>query len=190
MTVQDIFAEQIRRQSVTMAEVLKLEHNHPLLKNCENKRLHDKVRRLYPFKKTTDGECLEDTQKSVDAIEDSDVNSLTVAPTNQSKTRIFEEEEFSLFKELFKDMIQNGVKIEQKEVVNRLKRNRHGYLYEKYTKQKVTDKIRGLLTTHIREWRNGETADMLKKTTGNSFALKLSSRKIHQESRSVHTNVV
>ena len=154
MAVQDIFAEQIRRQSVTMAEVLKLEHTHPLLKNCENKRLHDKVRRLYPFKKTTDGECLEDTQKSVDAIEDSDVNSLTVAPTNQSKTRIFEEEEFSLFKELFKDMIQNGVKIEQKEVVNRLKRNRHGYLYEKYTKQKVTDKIRGLLTTHIREWRS------------------------------------
>ena len=154
MTVQDIFAEQIRRQSVTMAEVLKLKHTHPLLKNCENKRLHDKVRRLYPFKKTTDGECLEDTQKSFDAIEDSDVNSLTVAPTNQSKTRIFEEEEFSLFKELFKDMIQNGVKIEQKEVVNRLKRNGHGYLYEKYTKQKVTDKIRGLLTTHIREWRS------------------------------------
>ena len=58
------FAEQIRRQSVTVAEVLKLEHTHPLLKNCENKRLHDKVRRLYPFKKTTDGECLEDTQKS------------------------------------------------------------------------------------------------------------------------------
>ena len=143
MAVQDIFAEQIRRQSVTMAEVLKLKHTHPLLKNCENKRLHDKVRRLCPFKKTTDGECLEDTQKSVDAIEDSDANSLTVAPTNQSKTRIFEEEEFSLFKELFKDMIQNGVKIEQKEVVNRLKRNGHGYLYEKYTKQKVTDKIRG-----------------------------------------------
>ena len=52
-------------------------------------------------------------------------------------------------------MIQNGVKIEQKEVVNRLKRNGHGYLYEKYTKQKVTDKIRGLLTTHT---GNGEVS--------------------------------
>ena len=125
-------------------------HTHPLLKNCENKRLLDKVRQSYRIKKTTDGECLEDTQKSVDAIEDSDANSLIVAPTNQSKTRIFEWKEVFFFKELFKDMIQNGVKIEQKEVVNRLKQNGHGYIYEKYTKQKVTDKIRGLRTTHIR----------------------------------------
>ena len=35
--VQDIFAEQIRRQSVIMAEVLKLQYTHPLLKNCEKK---------------------------------------------------------------------------------------------------------------------------------------------------------
>ena len=152
--VQDIFAEQIRRQSDIMAEVLKLEHTHPLLKNCENKRLLDKVRQSYRFKKTTDGECLEDTQKSVDAIEDSDANSVIVAPTNESKTRIFEWKEVFFFKELFKDMIQNGVKIEQKEVVNRLKQNGHGYIYEKYTKQKVTDKIRGLRTTHIRQRRS------------------------------------
>ena len=152
--VQDIFAEQIRRQSDIMAEVLKLEHTHPLLKNCENKRLLDKVRQSYRFKKTTDGECLEDTQKSVDAIGDSDTNSVIVAPTNQSKTRIFEWKEVFFFKELFKDMIQNGVKIEQKEVVNRLKQNGHGYIYEKYTKQKVTDKIRGLRTTHIRQRRS------------------------------------
>ena len=51
-------------------------------------------------------------------------------------------------------MIQNGVKIEQKEVVNRLKQNGHGYIYEKYTKQKVTDKIRGLRTTHSRQRRS------------------------------------
>ena len=89
-------------------------------------------------------------RKVLTAIEDSDANSLIVAPTNQSKTRIFEWKEVFFFKELFKDMIQNGVKIEQKEVVNRLKQNGHGYIYEKYTKQKVTDKIRGLRTTHIR----------------------------------------
>ena len=152
--VQDIFAEQIRRQSDIMAEVLKLEHTHPLLKNCENKRLLDKVRQSYRFKKTTDGECLEDTQKSVDAIEDSDANSVIVAPTNESKTRIFEWKEVFFFKELFKDIIQNGMKIEQKEVVNRLKQDGHGLLYEKYTKQKVTDKIRGLRTTHSRQRRS------------------------------------
>lgn len=112
------------------------------------------MRQSYRFKKTTDGECLEDTQKSVDAIEDSAGNSLIVAPTNQSKTRIFEGKEVYFFKELFKDMIQNGVKIEQKEVVNRLKQNGHRYIYEKYTKQKVTDKIRGLRTTHIRQRRS------------------------------------
>ena len=152
--VQDIFAEQIRRQSDIMAEVLKLEHTHPLLKNCENKRLLDKVRQSYRFKKTTDGECLEDTQKSVDAIGESDTNSVIVAPTNQSKTRIFEWKEVFFFKELFKDIIQNGMKIEQKEVVNRLKQDGHGLLYEKYTKQKVTDKIRGLRTTHSRQRRS------------------------------------
>ena len=152
--VQDIFAEQIRRQSDIMAEVLKLEHTHPLLKNCENKRLLDKVRQSYRFKKTTDGECLEDTQKSVDAIGESDTNSVIVAPTNQSKTRIFEWKEVFFFKELFKDIIQNGMKIEQKEVVNRLKQDGHGLLYEKYTKQKVTDKIRGLRTTYSRQRRS------------------------------------
>ena len=152
--VQDIFAEQIRRQSDIMAEVLKLEHTHPLLKNCENKRLLDKVRQSYRFKKTTDGECLEDTQKSVDAIGESDTNSVIVAPKNQSKTRIFEWKEVFFFKELFKDIIQNGMKIEQKEVVNRLKQDGHGLLYEKYTKQKVTDKIRGLRTTHSRQRRS------------------------------------
>ena len=152
--VQDIFAEQIRRQSDIMVEVLKLEHTHPLLKNCENKRLLDKVRQSYRFKKTTDGECLEDTQKSVDAIGESDTNSVIVAPTNQSKTRIFEWKEVFFFKELFKDIIQNGMKIEQKEVVNRLKQDGHGLLYEKYTKQKVTDKIRGLRTTHSRQRRS------------------------------------
>ena len=152
--VQDIFAEQMRRQSDIMAEVLKLEHTHPLLKNCENKRLLDKVRQSYRFKKTTDGECLEDTQKSVDAIGESDTNSVIVAPTNQSKTRIFEWKEVFFFKELFKDIIQNGMKIEQKEVVNRLKQDGHGLLYEKYTKQKVTDKIRGLRTTHSRQRRS------------------------------------
>ena len=61
-----------------------------------------------------------------------------------------------MLQELFKDMIQRGVKIEQKVVVDRLKQNARGQmtLYEKYTKQKVTDKIRGLRATHIRQWRS------------------------------------
>ncbi|KAL9958722.1 hypothetical protein ACROYT_G035774 [Oculina patagonica] len=150
--VQEVFADQISRQSITMREVLALKETHPLLKNSENKRLLDKIRGLYRYKKT-DGECLEDKQRSDDAVQDSDGNSIIGPSTNQSKTRVFEEEEVTLFKEFFKDMIQRGEKIEQKVVVQRLKENGHGHIYEKYTKQKVTDKIRGLRLTNIRQWR-------------------------------------
>ena len=101
----------------------------------------------------TDGGCLKDTQNSGDAAEDSDANSL-IAPTNQSRSRLFEQEEVTMLQELFKDMIQQGVKIEQKVVIDRFKQNGRRQMYEKYTKQKVTDKIRGLRATHIRQWRS------------------------------------
>ena len=148
--VQDVFADQINRQSVTMKEVLALKQTHPLLKHSENKRLLDKIRGLYRFKKI-DSECLQDD----DAVKegDSDTSSVMGPSTSQSKSRVFDEEEVTLFKELFKDMIQKGATIEQKVVVERLKQNDHGEIYKKYTKQKVTDKIRGLRATHIRQWR-------------------------------------
>ena len=148
--VLDVFADQINRQSVTMKEVLALKQTHPLLKHSENKRLLDKIRGLYRFKKI-DSECLQDD----DAVKegDSDTSSVMGPSTSQSKSRVFDEEEVTLFKELFKDMIQKGATIEQKVVVERLKQNDHGEIYKKYTKQKVTDKIRGLRATHIRQWR-------------------------------------
>jgi len=46
--------------------------------------------------------------------------------TSQSISRVFDEKEVTLFKELFKDMIQRGAKIEQKVVVERLIQNGHG----------------------------------------------------------------
>ena len=152
--VQEVFADQISRQSVTMREVLALKQTHPSLKNSDNKRLLDKIRGLYRFKKI-DSECQQDTQTTDDAVRegDSDASSVIGPSTSQSKSRVFDEEEVSLFRELFKDMIQRGAKIEQGVVAERLKQNGHGQIYEKYTKQKVTDKIRGLRTTHIRQWR-------------------------------------
>ena len=60
--------------------------------------------------------------------------------TSQSKSRVFDEEGVSLFRELFKDMIQRSAKIEQRVVAKRLKQNGHGQLHGKYTKQKVADK--------------------------------------------------
>ena len=152
--VQQVFADQISRQSVTMREVLALKQTHPLLKNSENKRLLDKIRGLYRFKKIA-SECLQDTQRSDDAVKEgnSDTSSVMGPSTCGSKSRVFDEEEVSLFKELFMDMIQRGAKIEQRVVVERLKQNGHGQIYEKYTRQKVTDKIRGLRSTHIRQWR-------------------------------------
>ena len=152
--VQEVFADQISRQSVSMREVLALKQTHPLLKNSENKRLLDKIRGLYRFKKI-DSECLQDTQRTDDAVKegDSDFSSIIGPSTSQSKSRVFDEEEVSLFRELFKDMIQRGAKIEQRVVAERLTQNGHGQIYEKYTKQKVTDKIRGLRSTHIRQWR-------------------------------------
>ena len=137
-----------------MREVLALKQTHPLLKNSENKRLLDKIRGLYRFKKI-DSECLQDTQRTDDAVKegDSDFSSIIGPSTSQSKSRVFDEEEVSLFRELFKDMIQRGAKIEQRVVAERLTQNGHGQIYEKYTKQKVTDKIRGLRSTHIRQWR-------------------------------------
>ena len=152
--VQQVFADQISRQSVTMREVLALKQTHPLLKNSENKRLLDKIRGLYRFKKI-DSECLQDTQRSDDAVKEgnSDTSSVMGPSTCGIKSRVFDEEEVSLFKELFMDMIQRGAKIEQRVEVERLKQNGHGQIYEQYTRQKVTDKIRGLRSTHIRQWR-------------------------------------
>ena len=149
-----MFVDQISRQSVTIREVLALEQTHPLLKNSENKRLLDKTRGLYRFKKI-DSECLQDTQRTDDAVKagDSDFSSIMGPSTIQSTPKGFDEEDVSLFRELFKDMIQRGAKIGQRVVTKRLTQNGHGQIYEKYTKQKMTDKIRGLPYTRIRQWR-------------------------------------
>lgn len=116
--VQEVFANQISRQSVTMREVIALKQTHPLLKNPENKRLLDKIRGLYRFKKIG-SECLQDTQRSDDAIKegDSDASSVIGPSTSQSKSRVLDEEEVSVFKEHLKDMIQRGAKIEQRVVL-------------------------------------------------------------------------
>lgn len=50
----------------------------------------------------------------------------------------------NLFGKLFKDMIQAGQKVLQATVVQRLNESGHEHIIKKYTKQKVTDKIRGL----------------------------------------------
>lgn len=91
----------------------------------------------------TNGPC-DDSSDSISIISPS---------TNRSNSRVFEEEEVTLFNELFKDMIQRGQKIEQATVVQRLKQSEHGQMIEKYSKQKITDKIRGLRCTYIRRWR-------------------------------------
>ena len=97
--VQQVFADQISRQSVTMREVLALKQTHPLLKNSENERLLDKIRGLYRFKKI-DSECLQDTQRSDDAVKEGNLDtSLVMGPsTSGSKSRVFDEEEVSLSK--------------------------------------------------------------------------------------------
>ena len=58
-----------------------------------------------------------------------------------------------VFSNLFKDLIQGSQKIESKDVVQRLNESGHKDIIQKYSKQKVTDKIRGLRATHIRQWR-------------------------------------
>ena len=83
----------------------------------------------------------------------SDSNSIINPTTNQGKSRVFEEEEVKVFSNLFKDLIQGSQKIESKDVVQRLNESGHKDIIQKYSKQKVTDKIRGLRPTHIRQWR-------------------------------------
>ena len=48
-----------------------------------------------------------------------------------------------VFSNLFKDLIQGSQKIESKDVVQRLNERGHKDIIQKYTKQKVTDKIYG-----------------------------------------------
>lgn len=150
--IQEIFSDQISRQSVTLKEILTLKGTHPLLVNCDNKRLLDKVRGLYRFKKSR-SVSVDDRMTNGPCDDSSDSISIISPSTNRSNARIFEEEEVTLFNELFKDMIQRGQKIEQATVVQRLKQSEHGQMIEKYSKQKITDKIRGLRCTYIRRWR-------------------------------------
>ena len=120
--------------------------------NCDNKRLLDKVRALYRFKKSQ-SVSVDDRMTNGPCDDLSDSISIVSPSTNRSNARVFEEEEVILFNELFKDMIQRGQKIEQPTVVQRLKQSGHGHMIEKYSKQKITDKIRGLRCTYIRRWR-------------------------------------
>lgn len=83
----------------------------------------------------------------------SDLNSIISPTTIHGKSRVFEEEEVVIFSKLFKDLIQGSQKIESKDVTQRLNKNGHKDIIQKYSKQKVTDKIRGLHATHIRQWR-------------------------------------
>ena len=150
--VREVFSEQISSQSVTMREVQALKKKLVLLKNCGNKRLVDKVRGLYRYQKSG-GACVEDWQTIGDGSQGNDSVSVTSPSTNRGKARVFEEEEIDVLQELFKDMIQRGQKIEQNIVMQRLTENGHGQICTKYTKQKITDKVRGLRTTYIRQWR-------------------------------------
>lgn len=150
--IQEVFSDQISRQSVTLKEILTLKGTHPLLVNCDNKRLLDKVRGLYRFKKSR-SVSVDDRMTNGPCDDSSDSISIISPSTNRSNARVFEEEEVTLFNELFKDMIQRGQKIEQATVVQRLKQSEHGQMIEKYSKQKITDKIRGLRCTYIRRWR-------------------------------------
>ena len=59
----------------------------------------------------------------------------------------------NLFLKLFKDMIECGQKITQGTVIERLKQGGHEHIVQKYSKQKLTDKIRGLRATYTRQWR-------------------------------------
>ena len=154
--IQEVFSDQISRQSVTLKDVLTLKGSHPLLVNCDNKRLLDKVRGIYRFKKSQNVHVGVDDHMTNSPRDDaslSDSNSIISPSTNRSKARVFEEEEVALFNELFKDMIQRGQKIEQPTVVQQLKQSGHEQMIEKYSKQKITDKIRGLHCTYIRQWR-------------------------------------
>ena len=150
--IQEVFSDQISRQSVTLKEVLTVKGTHPLLVNCDNKRLLDKVRVLYRFKKSQ-SVSVDDCMTNGPCDDLSDSISIVSPSKNRSNARVFEEEEVILFNELFKDMIQRGQKIEQPTVVQRLKQSGHGHMIEKYSKQKITDKIRGLRCTYIRQWR-------------------------------------
>ena len=150
--IKETFADNISPQSITLREVLALKHTHPLLVDCENKRLLDKVRGLYRFKKSQ-GSLFEDVEASDCNDNASDSNSIISPTTTQGKSRVFEEEEVMVFSNLFKDLIQGSQKIESKDVVQRLNESGHEDIIQKYSKQKVTDKIRGLRATHIRQWR-------------------------------------
>ena len=150
--IKETFADNISRQSITLREVLALKRTNPLLVDCENKRLLDKVRGLYRFKKSQ-GSLFEDVEASDCNDNASDSNSIISPTTTQGKSRVFEEEGVMVFSKLFKDLIQGSQKIESKDVVQRLNETGHEDIIQKYSKQKVTDKIRGLRATHIRQWR-------------------------------------
>ena len=83
----------------------------------------------------------------------SDLNSIISPTTTQGKSRGFEEGEVMLFSNLFKDLFQGSQKIESKDVLQRLKGSGLKDIIQKCSKQKITDKIRGLRATHIRQWR-------------------------------------
>ncbi|XP_068696690.1 uncharacterized protein [Montipora foliosa] len=150
--IKETFADNISRQSITLREVLALKRTNPLLVDCENKRLLDKVRAMYRFKKSQ-GSLFEDVEASDCNDNASDSNSIISPTTTQGKLRVFEEEEVMVFSNLFKDLIQGGQKIESKDVAQRLNESGHKDIIQKYSKQKVTDKIRGLRATYIRQWR-------------------------------------
>ena len=82
-----------------------------------------------------------------------DLNSIISPTTTQGKLRVFEEGEVMLFSNLFKDLFQGSQKIESKDVLQRLKGSGLKDIIQKCSKQKITDKIRGLRATHIRQWR-------------------------------------
>ena len=149
--IKETFTDNISCQSITLWEVLALKRTHPLLVDCENKRLLDKVRGLYRFK-TSQGSLLGEVEASDCNDNAKDSNSIISPTTNQEKSTVFEEE-VKVFSNLFEDLIQGSQKIESKDVVQRLNESSHKDIIQKYSKQKVTDKIRGLRATHIRKWR-------------------------------------
>ena len=79
--------------------------------NCDNKRLLDKVRGIYRFKKSQNVHvCVDDHVTNGNRDDASDSNSIISLSTNRIKATVFEEEEVALLNELFKDIIQRGKK--------------------------------------------------------------------------------
>lgn len=164
--IKDLFSANIANQNVTMNDVREISSKHPLLCKISDSKIRDKVRSYFKdvvpvlpslpvetpherFIRTgieTNPATAPDHRKKK-SVDGSEYTPSLVPPSTcvskKSSQKLFKDDEYAIFREMFKDLIETNKPVSRKYVTEKIEAEpRLCHLAEQYTGLQLADKVR------------------------------------------------